>query len=505
MHRLPALFLLCFILIFGPDTYAQVTDLPRGFAPKEKSFIRRYLHSRTKNTGGISTPPEFPVRTMAEWEEIEYLVISWVQYLPTLREVVRYGREECKVIILCQDTTGIRAYLEAGDVSTEGVILLKSRVNSVWIRDYGASSVYAQGVDSLWLMDWIYNRPRPDDDHIPSFLSRYLNKPLFSTTRPPFDLVNIGGNFMTDGMGTGFSSRLVLEENSVEGKFNLSSKTEAEVNEVMRRFMGINRYIKMDVLPYDGIHHIDMHMKLLNEETLLVGQYPPGVADGPKIEENLRDLISGHSSGFGFPYELVRIPMPPHQGEYPDSWWASYRTYTNAVFINKTVLVPVYGESLDTTALRIYRQILPGYRIVGINCDQIIRSGGALHCITRGIGVRDPLLIQHRQLRDRYATREPYQVNAVIRHRSGIRSAQVFFTSDTLSGFQPVEMRETIPEENIWTAFIPAYPPGTTLYYYIQAESVSGKQVSRPLPAPAGWWKFLIRQRPDPVLDPSVR
>lgn len=38
--------------------------------------------------------------------------------------------------------------------------------------------------------------------------------------------------------------------------------------------MGIDRYIKMDELPYDGIHHIDMHMKLLDEETLLVGEYP---------------------------------------------------------------------------------------------------------------------------------------------------------------------------------------------------------------------------------------
>ena len=38
--------------------------------------------------------------------------------------------------------------------------------------------------------------------------------------------------------------------------------------------MGINRYITMPTLPYDGIHHIDMHMKLLDEETLLVGEYP---------------------------------------------------------------------------------------------------------------------------------------------------------------------------------------------------------------------------------------
>jgi len=33
---------------------------------------------------------------------------------------------------------------------------------------------------------------------------------------------------------------------------------------------------------------LDMHMKLLDEETLLVGQYPGRVADGPQIEANLQ-------------------------------------------------------------------------------------------------------------------------------------------------------------------------------------------------------------------------
>ncbi|MEZ4827257.1 MAG: agmatine deiminase family protein [Bacteroidia bacterium] len=505
MQRFPAFLLLCLFFLFGADTYAQVSNLPRGFAPKEKSFIRRYLYSRTKNTGGISTPPEFPVRTMAEWEEIEYLVVAWVQYAPTLREIIRYGREECKVIVLCPDTTGVRTYLKAGNVSCEGVTLLPASVNSVWIRDYGAETVYARGVDSLFILDWIYNRPRPDDDMVPSILSKYLSKSLFTTSKPPFDLVQTGGNFMTDGMGTAFSSKLVLEENAEEGRFNLSSKTESEVNEVVRRFMGINRYIKMDVLPYDGIHHIDMHMKLLNEETLLVGQYPPGVADGPQIEENLNYILSGFSSGFGFPYDLLRIPMPSQHGEYPDSWWASYLTYTNAVFVNKTVLVPVYDIPTDSTALRIYRQALPGYRVVGINCNQIIRSGGALHCITRGIGVNDPLLIQHRRVRDRYATYMPCQVNATIQHKSGINNAQVYFSTDTTLGFQPLEMYASIPEQNIWTAFIPPFPPGTTVYYYITAEANSGKTISRPITAPTGRWKFQIISRPDPTHDPAIR
>lgn len=71
---------------------------------------------------------------------------------------------------------------------------------------------------------------------------------------------------MSDGFGTAFSSMLTDQENP--------TLTASQIDTIMKKFMGINRYIRFPTCPYDGIHHIDMHMKLLDEETLLVGQYP---------------------------------------------------------------------------------------------------------------------------------------------------------------------------------------------------------------------------------------
>ena len=164
---------------------------------------------------------------------------------------------------------------------------------------------------------------------------------------------------MVDGNGTGFSSKLILNENP--------SKTESQINDIVNSYLGINRYIKMETLPYDEIHHIDMHIKLLDEETLLVGQYPPGVADGPQIEANLQYVLNNFQTCYGRPYKVVRIPMPPKFFRTISSNSSNYYTYTNSVFVNKTVIVPIYGLSQDTTALRIYRENLPGYRVVGIN------------------------------------------------------------------------------------------------------------------------------------------
>ena len=117
---------------------------------------------------------------------------------------------------------------------------------------------------------------------------------------------------MVDGLGTAFSSKLILDENP--------SLSNSQIDQIMHSFMGIDRYIKMETLPYDGIHHIDMHLKLLDEETLLVGQYPSGVSDGPQIEANINYILNNYQTPFGNPYKIVRIPMPPDaSNDYPNA------------------------------------------------------------------------------------------------------------------------------------------------------------------------------------------
>ena len=45
---------------------------------------------------------------------------------------------------------------------------------------------------------------------------------------------------------------------------------------------------------------------------------------------------------------------------------------------------------------------------------------------------------------------------------------------------------------NQWEASIPPQLAGSTIFYYIQAFSESGKIQVRPIVAPEGWWKFLV-------------
>jgi hypothetical protein len=229
------------------------------------------------------------------------------------------------------------------------------------------------------------------------------------------------------------------------------------------------------------------------------------VSDGPRIEQNVQQILDDVPSVFGTAYRLVRVPMPPSTGgSYPPS--ASYRTYANNIFLNGTVLVPTYRTEYDTVGLRILRESLPGYRVVGIDCDDqgqnIISASGAIHCITKTIGVRDPLLIRHQRLDDTDDALNPYPVEAYIRHRSGIASARLYWSIDTLQGYSEVAMAPTGSDN--WVASIPAQAPGTLVYYYIAATSNSGKVQQRPIVAPQGWWRFRVNDLSTGATDGSA-
>jgi agmatine deiminase len=493
MKKLLYTFLLSAV-ISVPAAFTQNDPLPRGFSPEELHWLSENKTVPGAQFFGIPDPPPAPVRAMAEWEEKQAVVITWRSYKPILAQIVQAAKEEVRVVIVNDDLAACQTELTNFDVDWQSgnVEFLQAPSNSVWIRDYGANPIYLNGVDSLALVDWIYNRPRPLDDVLPDAVGSYFGLPVYSTTVAPYDLAHPGGNNFSDGLGTNFSSKLVLLENGFSNQWGTSNHTEEGVDSIMRRFYGIDRYVKFNPLPYDGIHHIDMHMKLLNETTLLVGEYPEGVADRAQIETNLQYLLDNFTTPFGTPYRVVRIPMPPKNGLYP-SFGAPLRTYVNSFIVNKTVLLPTYEEQYDTTALRIWHEAMPGYNIVGINCNGIIDAGGAIHCIVKEVGVQDPLLIQHRPLEDITGTNPPaYQVDAWVRHRSGIAGATLYFTTNTTAAWQSLGMALENADSNRWSAAIPQQPEGSTIYYYIHASANSGKQVVRPLVAPEGWFRFRI-------------
>ncbi|MCC6727695.1 MAG: agmatine deiminase family protein [Saprospiraceae bacterium] len=454
--------------------------------------------NETTSPLAIFSPPPYPVRYMAEWEELQAIAITWKNYPEILSQIAFHAAQEVKVIVFC-DSMAIKiaaeSILQNFGVNMDNVEFVIALNDSAWIRDYGPSTVYKNEVEDLNFIDWVYNREdREMDDVLPIPAANHFGAPLFSATEGANRLVNVGGNFMTDGLGTAFSSKLVLTDNGPNNPFGAGPYSEVEIDEITAAFAGIERYGKMNTLYHDQIHHLDMHMKLLDEETLLVGEYPTDISDGPQIEANLAYLLENFQSYFGTPYQVIRIPQPPgSNGIYPSG--GEYRNYANSVFVNKTILIPTYEEKYDSAAFRIYRTHFPGYKIAGINCNEIIDELGALHCITKEIGVNDPILIVHQRHRDVTNNDEQtagYELFASIKHRSGIANATVYYRTDTTANYQSVAMQSAGIGTDEWVGLIPHQPNGKCVYYYISATANSTKTTVRPLAAPEGYFKFKV-------------
>lgn len=438
-------------------------------------------------------PNSYSVRSMAEWEETGTLIVTWTSFKSILAQIIAEASTECEVLVVCNNEGNTISQLQNqyGVTLNDNIKFLVAPYNSLWVRDYGPNTIYLDN-DELAVVDWVYNRPsRIYDNAMPEVIAEELDIPIYKTEESPYQMVHTGGNYHTNGDGLAFSSELVIEENEPFNPYGTEPLSEPEIDEMMSSFMGIDQYIKMEALPYDVINHIDMHFRPLDEETILVGQYPEGIADGPTIEANINYVIDNSQTQFGTPWNIVRIPMPPEGSLYP---WngGDYRTYTNSVIVNKKILMPTYEYQYDTTAIRIYEENMPGYEVVGINCNQIIPSLGALHCITKEVGAPNPLRIVHQKVTDQPPGTTSVPVEATVTHNSGIDAVYLHYRLEGSSNFETVAMSDQ--GSNLYQAEISEdfSANETIVEYFIEGIAVSGKTRTRPVPAPEGFYSFKV-------------
>ncbi len=416
----------------------------------------------------------FQNRVPAEWERADMLVLVWQSYFQTISKLAHFAQFDGKVLIICADSNAVIKYFQKQDFQTSNLFFLQIDFNTPWIRDYGPVNLYLDKLDSLILVDFLYNRKRNSDDLIPLNLAKYSNLKIMQMNSPSKGLVQIGGNFMTDGMGSAFSSRLLVGENE--------HVSEQGLRQLFQNYMGISQYVLFDTLHFDIIHHIDMHMKLVNEETMLVGKFPYGMSDQPVIDKNVNYLTRNFHTPFGNKYRIVDIPMPDDFGRFADSTgWADYLTYTNSLIFNQTVFVPIYGIESDKMALAIYKQIFPAYKIIGIDVSEPIMHGGALHCLsyTMAAPVSEYLWISNPVCSD-----TSIFIKALALSPFQVKHIDLFYRAANEKKFS----KKTFAQKNDSSVFfyieVPVATDCVKMEYYVQAKLDNKYLMTRPFMAP---------------------
>jgi len=346
-------------------------NLPRNLTGEEQSRLHEIGINRT-----ITDPPDSIVYTPAEFDSVTGVIFAWEAYPTLLTNLIKEVAEDDTAWVVVDNTSeqnSVSNTLSNANVNMDRVVFQVIETNSVWVRDYGPWWII-EPENSLAIIDLVYNRPRPLDDTYPESAAGYFGINYYG-----LGLIEAGGNMLLDGQGAVIVSNVIFDGSQ---GFD-PTLTQDQLEQYFLDYFGVHKVIVTPHLINDGTGHIDMFVKLINDSTIIVGEYENQSAGYPgnyDICNQVASQLANETNGAGRPYNIVRMPMPPYNNGI------TY-TYINSLIVNNKVLVPIYGFSTDTdfanddSVLALYETIMPGVEAVGFDCNQIIPANGAIHCI----------------------------------------------------------------------------------------------------------------------------
>jgi len=454
-----------YIFIFSILFAVENKELPIGLT----DFELQNMHI-IDEMGRDTPPPPPPVRNIAEFERMEGVLIRYPFGIST--SIIREMAEDLTIYCLVSSGSQNSAYnsMSNGNVNMDNVEFVTGTTDSYWTRDYGPWWV-VDGNREVGVVDFTYNRPRPNDNDAPQKMSDYLNTPYYST-----DIEHAGGNYMTDGLGSAASSDLVYVENSYSNN---------QIHDIMEDYYGIQTYHVLEDPNNTYIDHIDCWGKYLSPTKVLIRSVATSHAQYDEIEEVV-DYFESTTTSYGGSWEIFRVYTPSNQ------------PYTNSIILNEKVLVPIMNSGWDDDALEVYQEALPGYEVLGFTGSW--QSTDALHCRTKGIPDLEMLQIFHNPISDQDSPQNSYTIDAIIDPLSntGLEESElkVFWWTDQMDS--PLELLMSVCSqdiENCYTVDIPSQPIDANIKYYIQALDNTGRLEKLPM---AGYFDF------DSIGSPSL-
>ncbi len=354
------------------DRYPEGASVPRSLTTEELAIIERdplvAEQSRVAPPGLVRTPGEYePCEgIMMAWEGQN----SWLTILAQMaRDITTIGNAKAIIYVdSINERNSASNTVAALGADMSNVEFVVRSTDTIWMRDYGPRYIYlgtqpdgTGGVRAV--VDHTYNRPRPNDNAVPSHWSG-----LRGENRYAIPLIHGGGNYHLESghpAGIGHSTRLIVNENP--------SLTESQIIDYWSDYQNLDTTI---YTPYpsfvDSTQHIDMWMIMLDDNAIMISEWvnEPTASWAMTSNDAAADFAA---RGF----TVYRVPAVRSGG--------THYTFTNAVICNDLVLLPSYTNSTaathNATALATWQAAYPDKTIRQINAQSLVVFAGVLHCI----------------------------------------------------------------------------------------------------------------------------
>ena len=328
---------------------------------------------------------KYKKRSIAEFEPIKELLIVWPKrielsynfdfvnslQMPYFIDLINIAVRFTKVRIIINFPfykKGIIAKLKENNISLSNINFTTAFTDSIWLGDFGP--FYIENNGKLEIVDFrcwprLY---RPIENWFPTIFG--IKNKIKCNFSANFFLTVQGGNYITNGAGTGVLSSQIFEVNSCNNK--------QKIIKYLRYFLGLDKVIILNREIGRTTGHIDMFAKTINKNTILLGKYKDKNDENYKIMEKNAKVLENNG------FNLIRIPIV--RSSSPVGNFSL--TYANSFIINglkKAVIIPKYGIPEDKEAMLIYKSSMPDYEIISLESFNITKGFGGVHCILKGL------------------------------------------------------------------------------------------------------------------------
>jgi agmatine deiminase len=337
------------------------------------------------------TPQALGYRFPAEWEPQEAVWFAWPTRADLWDGVLAKVREQMaalyvlaarfqKVRVLCPKIAQpqLRHLIKQAGGETN-IERFDYETDDVWCRDFGPLFLLSADDSHVSISDWAYNAwgnkfPLHKKDNL---ASQWIARE-FGLRRFACDTVLEGGAIESNGAGKVLTTEVVLLNPNRNG---VASKEEVE--KLLSEGLGVVEVLWLGdgLVGDDTDGHIDNLARFFKADGILMAESTdPQDENYPVLAENIRRVREYRTLGGGR-YDIITVPLPDPIYAGGERLAASY---LNFLVLNGAVLVPTYGQpARDESAMKIIGACYPGREIVGFDCRDIVREGGAIHCLSQ--------------------------------------------------------------------------------------------------------------------------
>jgi agmatine/peptidylarginine deiminase len=303
-----------------------------------------------------------------DWDTSSALLVVYNQvWQSPLQRLLVYAHDDVPVYVLATPKDARSAAFRHWFAGVPFAGLVSIALDTPWIRDYGPLEVQSQGGIS-WL-DLVYApNDRPRDDAVPALLGE-----VFETPHRAEQFHLEGGGIISNGEGLCGITESSLKE--------LDLDADADRWDTFLQTVGCRTLARLPQLPSEATGHVDMLALFLSPGQVAIAV--PTADSPPEVREALyqaREALYQAGQAHGRELEFVELPLV-NQEEL-------YYSYVNGLRTPSHYFVPSYSfvsPALEGEAHARLQRALPSVSVVGVDSDEMIESGGAIHCVTLGL------------------------------------------------------------------------------------------------------------------------